>query len=79
MVTVSHPYYEVNEKQQVGQGETRNIQREEKRIQGKVPLELCPVLKEMMSLKKSLTLNGIKGVVTSGVSFQFVERNLRKA
>jgi hypothetical protein len=28
-------------------------------------IELSPVLKEIKSLKKSLKLNGIKGVVTS--------------
>jgi hypothetical protein len=47
-------------------------------------IEITHLLKEMGSLKKSLMLNGTKGVVTSGrgsawLSFQFMERNQRKA
>jgi hypothetical protein len=39
-------------------------------------LERSPVLKEIKSLKKSLVLNGIKGVVTSGQdSNQLVKEN----
>ena len=43
-------------------------------------IELSPMFKEIKSLKKSLVLNGIKGVVTSGSGFtklsvQLVTRN----
>ena len=32
-------------------------------------IELSPMFKEIKSLKKSLVLNGIKGVMTSGYGF----------
>jgi hypothetical protein len=46
-------------------------------------MSISPVLKEIKYLKKSLMLNGVKGVVTSGQDliqpiFQFVRKNLKR-
>lgn len=54
-----------NEKEHVGQEEIQNVQCEEKGAPGKGVLEPSPEFKEIKCLKKSLILNGMKGVVTS--------------
>ena len=67
-----------NEKEQAELGKIENVQFEE---EGNTSgMEISPMFKEINRLKKSLMLNGIKGVVTSGqdptqLSFQLVKRN----
>jgi hypothetical protein len=51
-----------------------------KKRKGAPGMELSPVFKEINTLKKTLALNRIKGMVTTGqnptqVSFQLVKRN----
>lgn len=71
-----------NEKEQTEQGKIQNVGLRRKGAPGRV-IELRTVLKQINRLKKSLILNGIKGMVNSWqgstqLSFQFaMKRNFK--
>lgn len=52
-------------KEQAEQGKIKSVQSEEKGTR-RNGMRLSPVIKEMNRLKKSLMLNGLKGVVMQG-------------